>query len=296
MKANPTRRAPDAENGTDKDIPLICPVCEQPLSWGDRVCLCPQGHSFDLAKEGYVNLLLSHHSRSRHPGDNAEMVQARRRFLDSGAFTPLSELVQSKVRQLLERGEMDALGGVMDSGCGEGYFLAALRDVVTGPLYGVDVSKEAIRLAARRHKGPRWIISNVMRRIPFADDSLDIVLSVLAPRNVEELARVLKPSGSLVLVVPGPNHLLELRSRLMADAGNFEAKADAAVDRCAPRFAMQHKIPLTYEVLLNSNLLTDLVQMTPLFWRSTREAKADVGRLDELRVTMSFALLTFTLI
>jgi 23S rRNA (guanine745-N1)-methyltransferase len=296
MKPSPTARTTDARRKTEGALPLICPVCEQTLSWGDRACVCPQGHSFDLAREGYLNLLLSNLRRSKHPGDNADMVQARRRFLDCGAFAQLSELIQSEVRQLLAGWEGDRRVNMADLGCGEGHFLGALQGVVTGPFYGVDVSKEAIRVAARRHRSSRWVVANVMRRIPFACDSLDIILSVLAPRNVEELARILEPNGSLLLVVPGPNHLLELRSRLMADTGNFQTKADAAVELCAPRFAIRHKRSLTYEVLLKRDLLADLVQMTPLFWRSTREAKGDMGSLDELRVTMSFVLLAFTLI
>jgi 23S rRNA (guanine745-N1)-methyltransferase len=293
MKPRVAQGSPVVALATDQKLALVCPVCEQPLSWGEQACACAQGHSFDLAREGYVNLLLSHCRRSDHPGDSVDMVQARRRFLDSGAFTRLSELLQSEVRQRLARGETAGYN-VVDAGCGEGYFLGALQEAVTGACYGVDVSKEAIRLAARRYRSSRWVVANVMRRMPFASNSLDVVLSVLAPRNVEEFSRVLKPAGLLVVVVPGPDHLLELRTRLMAEAGDFQAKADAAIDFCAPRFALQQKKSLTYEVVLNKNLLTDLVQMTPLFWRSTRQAKTGIGGLEELRVTMSFALLVFT--
>ncbi len=280
---------------TYKNLPLVCPVCEQLLSWGDRVCLCAQGHSFDVAKEGYLNLLLSHCRRSKHPGDNADMVLARRRFLDSGAFVQLSELIQSEVSQLPAVRDAAKSVNIVDAGCGEGYFLGSLQKVVASPSYGVDVSKEAIRLAARRHKSSRWIVANVMRRMPFACDSLDMILSVLAPRNVEEFARVLKPDGSLMLVVPGPNHLFELRSLLKAEPGDFLAKADEAIKLCAPPFTFRHKNSLTYDVLLSRDLLTDLVQMTPLFWRSTNEAKADISRLDELRVTIDFVLLMLAL-
>lgn len=294
MKPSPTEKTTDVRGRTEGAIPLICPVCEQSLSWGDRTCVCPKSHSFDLAKEGYLNLLLSNLRRSKHPGDNADTVQARRRFLDCGAFAQLSELIQSEVRQLLAEREGDRGVNMADLGCGEGHFLGALQEDVTGPLYGVDVSKDAVRVAARRHKSSRWVVANVMRKIPFACDSLDIILSVLAPRNVEEFARIIEPNGSLLIVVPGPNHLLELRTRLMADAGKFETKAGSAVELCAPRFAIRHKRSLTYEVLLKRDLLADLVQMTPLFWRSTRAAKDDMGSLDELRVTMSFVLLVLT--
>ncbi|MBT7298751.1 MAG: methyltransferase domain-containing protein [Victivallales bacterium] len=295
MTSGSTRKNPAIREASEGDLPLICPVCAQPLSWGDRACLCAQGHSFDLAKEGYANLLLSHHRRTKSPGDSAEMVQARRRFFDSDAFAQLSTCIQDEVRRLIAGWDAQRKVTILDSGCGEGHFLGALQDIVADPAYGVDVSKDAIRLAARRYKDSRWVVANAMRHMPFADNSLDIVLSVLAPRKVAELARVLKPDGFLLVVVPGPNHLLQLRSRLTADARDFQAKADAAVEFCASRFALDRKESLTYEVLLGRELLTDLVQMTPLFWRSTRAAKADLSRLAELRVAVDFVLLTFAL-
>lgn len=293
MTPPPAESPPDAGTEIDKHSPLICPVCEQALSWDDRICVCARGHSFDLAREGYVNLLLSHHRRSRHPGDSADMIRARRRFFDSGAFDRVAGLVRDEVQRLLARRETGGRVHIVDAGCGEGYFLGALQQGPTCSSYGVDVSKEAVRLAARQHKGPHWIVANVMRRIPFAGDSIDLVLSVLAPRNVGEFARILKTAGHLVLIVPGPNHLAELTARLMADAQDFQSKADEAVALCAPYFGALHKRLLTFEVMLSRELLSDLVQMTPLFWRSSRKAKARIDNLDKLRVTISFVLLTF---
>ena len=242
-----------------------------------------------------MNLLLSNLRRSSRPGDSADMVRARRRFLDAGAFSQLAALLQSEARDLSLQWDTSAGVDIVDAGCGEGHFLGAMEKVVSGSLFGVDVSKEAVRLAARRYRRPRWVVSNVMRRLPFARESLNMILSVLAPRNVEEFARVLKPDGFLVIVVPGPDHLIELRSRLMADHGDCRDKADATVELCAPRFVLRQRKPIVNRVCLDGELLRDLVQMTPLFWRSTRDAKADGARLDELQVTTSFVLLTFDL-
>ena len=267
-------------------MPLLCPTCEGALSWGDHACLCPQGHSFDLAKEGYVNLLLSHCRRSKHPGDDANMVQARRRIFDHGAFSPLTELIKEEVCR-----QMSGPSNILDAGCGEGHFLGALGKVLTGSLFGIDVSKDAVRNAARRHPGVRWIVANIMRRLPFADDSLDVILSVLAPRNAKDFARVLKTGGALVIVVPGPQHLVELRSRLMAHAGDYEKKGAEAIEACAPHFVDQHKSELTYELSADQAVLNDLIQMTPLFWRSTQSAKSKVQELDGLKITMNFVLL-----
>ncbi len=263
--------------------PLRCPVCENPLTQDTQTCRCETGHSFDPAKEGYINLLLSHQRRSSHPGDDDKMIQARRRFFDSGAFDPLKKLLADSA--IINR---KSAMSILDCGCGEGCFLGAL----TGIRFGVDISKEAIRCAAKRYKDANWIVANAMRKLPFADHSMDVILSVLAPRNPEEFARILKPDGALILGVPGPNHLIELRSRLAANAGDFEEKADEAAAKCAPHFKETHRELLSYQQTLSAAQLADLIQMTPIFWCSSPEEKAAVQRLNQLTVTVSFVLLT----
>jgi 23S rRNA (guanine745-N1)-methyltransferase len=265
--------------------PLICPVCETPLDWNEKECRCANGHSFDLAKEGYLNLLLSHQRKSNHPGDDAKMIQARRRFFDSGAYNPFVELVAKSAI-------VNRQSTILDCGCGEGRFLGALSESHEGSFIGVDVSKEAVRCAAKRYRKAKWIVANAMRQLPFADHSLDVILSILAPRNPEEFVRILKPDGTLILGVPGANHLIELRSRLAANAGDFEEKADEAAAKCAPHFSEMHRELLSYEWTLNAAQIADLIQMTPIFWCSSPEAKAEVQRLDQLTVTVSFVLLT----
>ncbi len=262
---------------------LICPVCAEPLQLEERTYRCANNHSFDLAKEGYVNLLLSHQRKSKNPGDDKAMIQARRRFFDSGAFDPLTTLISKSAI-----GNRQSSMSTLDCGCGEGHFLGAL----SGPRFGVDVSKEAIRCAAKRYKDITWIVANGMRELPVADDSMDCILSVLAPRNIEEFARILKPNGQLTLGVPGPNHLIELRSQLTDHADDFEEKADEAVTKCAPQFAETHRESLSYSQLLNCEQIADLIQMTPIFWNSSPEAKEKVQQLNELTITVSFALLT----
>ena len=263
--------------------PVICPVCREPLQLEERTYRCSNGHSFDLAKEGYVNLLLSHQRKSKNPGDDKAMIQARRRFFDSGAFDPLAKLIQHSTPHVPH-------STILDCGCGEGHFLGAL----SGARFGVDVSKEAIRCAAKRYKEATWIVANGMRELPFADESMDVILSVLAPRNIEEFSRILKPDGQLILGVPGPNHLIELRSQLTNHAGDFEEKADEAVKKCAPQFEETNRESLRFPQLVNCEQIADLIQMTPIFWNSSPEAKEKVRQLDELTVTVSFVLLSLT--
>ena len=309
--------------------PLICPVCETPLTWSAKECRCANGHSFDPAKEGYLNLLLSHQRRSAHPGDDAAMIQARRRFFDSGAYSPLKELIAKSATETKSswaprmRGNEVAISNhqspisILDCGCGEGTFLGALSKMLpqsgsvgdvapplnsepigraslserAAQLFGIDISKEAIRCAAKRYKDASWIVANGMRKLPFADSSMDVILSILAPRNPEEFARVLKPDGKLILGVPGPNHLIELRSQLAANAGDFEEKADEAAAKCAPLFSESHRELLSYQQTLSAEQIADLIQMTPIFWCSSPEAKECIRKLDQLKITVSFTLL-----
>jgi 23S rRNA (guanine745-N1)-methyltransferase len=268
--------------------PVICPVCETPLTWAGKECHCTNGHSFDPAKEGYLNLLLSHQRKSNHPGDDANMIQARRRFLDSGVYNPLAHAVRELTSNLKSKAQGLKPFYILDCGCGEGYFLSALN----GTRFGVDISKEAVRCAAKRYKDVNWIVANGMRNLPFSEHSLDVILSILAPRNPAEFARILKPDGALILGVPGPNHLIELRSRLTANAGDFEEKADEAAAKCAPHFVEKHRELLSYQQTLNAAQIADLIQMTPIFWCSSPEAKAGVQQLEELAITVSFVLLT----
>lgn len=266
--------------------PLLCPVCGASLSPNEKMYGCPNGHPFNIAKEGYVNLLLSHQRKSKNPGDDADMIMARRRFFDSGAYDPLTELLthspifyQKKI-------------SVFDSGCGEGHLLGALSEKYTGFFCGADIAKKAVQIASKRYKKATWIVANGMRQIPIANDSMDVILSILAPRNNEEFSRILKPDGALIIGVPGPNHLIELRKQLQFTSGDFKEKADEAVAKCVPHFSETNREQLSFEQTLHNEQIADLIQMTPIFWRCSPEAKAAVMKLDQLTVTISFTLLT----
>lgn len=247
---------------------------------------CENGHPFNVAKEGYINLLLSHQRKSKTPGDDPKMVMARRRFFDSGAYAPLTELV-SKAPAFCQK-ELS----VLDCGCGEGQLLGALSEQSEGFFCGIDISKKAVQMASKRHKKATWLVANSMRDIPIADASMEVILSVLAPRNNTEFLRILKPGGTLLIGVPGPNHLIELRQQLQFTSGDFKEKANEAAEKCAPQFIETHREVLSFKQTLDKEQIADLIQMTPLFYRSSEEAKANVMKLDQISVTVSFTLLT----
>ncbi|MUK01102.1 methyltransferase domain-containing protein [Vibrio cholerae] len=185
---------------------LQCPVCDHPLLLLDSTLGCEHGHRFDAARQGYVNLLTG--KGSPFDGDTADMVEARANFLGSGHYAPLRDAV---VAAALRGSSSPAVA--LDAGAGTGYYLEGLVSAAPG-VYPValDISKTALRRAARRIPSGVSIVWDVWRKLPLADRSVDVLLNVFAPRNAAEFARVLAPGGSLVVVTPRPGHLAGLEA------------------------------------------------------------------------------------
>ena len=183
---------------------LTCPVCTLALLDVGRTLACERGHRFDAARQGYVNLLTG--KGSPFEGDTAEMVAAREAFLGSGHYAPLRESV---VAAAVRGAGVPAVA--LDAGAGTGYYLEGLAAAVPGLFpVALDISKIALRRAARRLPGGVSIVWDVWRPLPLADSSVDVLLNVFAPRNVGEFVRVLAPGGRLVVVTPRPGHLAGL--------------------------------------------------------------------------------------
>ena len=179
---------------------LLCTVrqCHQPLNWERRRVICPRGHSFDIARSGYLNLLQPQERRARTPGDSPEAVAARRHFVDRGYAAPLLDAVR----------ECIAGESILDAGCGEGYYLGSI-----GRGFGIDISTAAIDLAARRYPQCQWVVANADRFVPYADASFDVVMSITGRMNPAEFRRVLKRGGRLLIAVAAPDDLRELHRR-----------------------------------------------------------------------------------
>ena len=185
---------------------LLCTVrdCRLPLTREPRRLVCPRNHSFDIARNGYINLLQPQDRRSRHPGDTPEAVAARRRLHDRGVTAPLLQSISG----LLAPQSNDT---VLDAGCGDGFYLGSLAAQTGLDAHGIDISIPAITAAARRYLNCQWIVANADRLLPFADASFSLVLSITARRQPAEFRRVLRPGGRLLIAIPAPNDLIELR-------------------------------------------------------------------------------------
>ncbi|EED35816.1 rRNA (guanine-N(1)-)-methyltransferase [Luminiphilus syltensis NOR5-1B] len=267
---------------------LRCPLDHLPLESEGGVLRCANQHSFDIATQGYVNLLGAQHKRSRDPGDTKEMVAARHRFLEAGYYQPLSDHL---VHWLQSELQADSL--VVDAGCGEGYYLRELRQHFLDAgqpeprIVGFDISKWAVQRAARRFPATWMVASN--RNIPLADNSVDVVLDVFGFPNVEEFSRVLKSSGFLVRVQAAPKHLLELRRIIYA---KIESKD--VVNSEPPGFARHSGARVTYDIdHLGSEGIGDLLLMTPHLFRASAEGKRRAAGLQVLAVTVDVSVDVF---
>ncbi len=238
-----------------------CPLCHARLTRSEKSYACPQGHQFDMAKEGYVNLLPVQHKRSRDQGDSSEMMQARLAFLDAGHYQPLREAVA----QLLEDNLTDSAAGVLDIGCGEGYYTARFAQVAQekgAQTFGLDVSKVAIRAAAKRYSGVTFCVAS-SHRLPFDNASMDAVIRIYAPCKAQELARVIKPGGWVITVTPGPRHLMELKGLIYDDV-----RLHAPHSEQLAGFTLKQEQTLAYEMNLAGGGAVALWQMTAGGWRA----------------------------
>ncbi|MEL7508491.1 MAG: putative RNA methyltransferase [Cyanobacteria bacterium J06554_1] len=247
-----------------------CPICSSPLSKTGRAFRCRTGHTFDIAKEGYVNLLPANRKRSLEPGDNAEMVSARSRFLGAGYYKTLADELVNLI---------DQPRCLADLGCGEGYFTAALCEVAR-EVYGLDISKVAVRAACKQSRA-RFVVASTMR-LPFLSKVFDAVTVIMAPTS-PDIPRVLKKGALLCRVSPGERHLVELRElayREVRAVKQPRMDIDGLTNVGCER--------VRFDTLLKSDGLIDLIAMTPMQFRTSKDFQEQVSQLDELCVTADF--------
>lgn len=244
-----------------------CPLCHQPLYLADPLLSNPQwrcenNHQFDKAKEGYVNLMPVQHKRSKQPGDSAEMMQARRAFLEGGYYQPL----QQRIVELLARVLPADTGTLLDIGCGEGYYTGGIAEHLSQQrsisVYGLDIAKVAVRSAAKRYPAVSFCVAS-SHRLPFNDGSFEAVLRIYAPCKAEELARVVKPQGIIVTVSPGARHLYQLKQQVYQQVQLHEEN-----NQQIEGFICEKEEQLAYVMMLPSEQAANLLQMTPFAWRA----------------------------
>lgn len=262
---------------------LRCPLCHQALEAGEKTARCAQGHSFDRAREGYFNLLPVQKKNSLDPGDDAEMVAARHDFLEAGFYAPFRDTLAALIAPLRP-------GHLLDSGCGEGWYSSAFA-TLSNKTTAFDISKNAIRRAAKRSRNISWLVAS-SSDIPLQDDCVDVLTAIFSPVTTEEAARVMKPGATLLIAAPGEKHLWELREALYEEVRAHHADKWQEELACCFHIHSETRVQFTLE-LPDSKSLNQLLKMTPHYWRAVRERRNAVEQLSRLSTQADFRILRF---
>jgi len=257
-----------------------CPICKSNLELNNRSLVCINRHCFDLAKEGYVNLLRVNSKKSKDPGDNSNMMMARRAFLESGHYNPLAE----KLTEIIEKKTTNTEATVLDLGCGEGYYTGYIKNRnKTINMLGLDISKVAVRYASKRYKDISFCVASAFE-LPIADNKLDIILRVYAPSSESELQRVIKEGGYLITVTPGERHLYQLREVIYKEIHNHnESNKEIA------NFNLEEKIKLKYTLDISDvDVVKKLLEMTPFRWKISEDDKDKLYKMSHWKIDCDF--------
>lgn len=241
---------------------------------------CKNSHSFDIAKEGYVNLLVG--GKGQH-GDNKMMLLGRRTFLESGFYSILKDAVCHALKK-----HVKADGVILDVGCGEGYYTAGIKEALpSATVYGFDVSREAVRLAAKRKCGHFFVGSAY--DVPMCTDSADAVTLLFSPLCLEEILRVLKKGGIFVTAVPAERHLWGLK-KVLYDKPYQNTPEDGVPDG----FTLLSRMRLEDEIAVKGqDVIHALFSMTPYFYKTSREGHERLEGLEELKTEIAFELFVY---
>ncbi len=253
---------------------LICPICHLPLEWAGKNCRCGRGHSFDVARQGYVNLLPVQQKRSLHPGDTREQVLSRRAFLETGAYQPIVEAVCTALS--------GCSGPVLDVGCGEGYYAVRVAQALQAELTGLDISKEAVRCAAAQYKDGRWICGTAAH-LPVADGSVGVLMSMFALTMPQEFRRVLREDGVFLQVLAAQDHLMGLKSIIYPELLLKEKDSIPTL----PGFTLVSSKAVKFQFIAEGEQIRNLLSMTPHFWRISKEGAKRLEATEKLTDTAS---------
>ncbi|MGI5998969.1 MAG: putative RNA methyltransferase [Lutispora sp.] len=272
-----------------------CPVCSKPLSKGEKQYFCNKNHSFDIARKGYVNLLLPSHIGSGDPGDSKEMLQSRREFLNKGYYEKFSDQLNNIIVNNISDMYKGSSVSILDAGCGEGYYISRLKNNLTNldsienlNIYGIDVSKPAIHYASGRDKDIFFAVASTYH-IPILNNSIDYIICIFAPRDEEEFLRILNKEAKLIVAAPGANHLLDLKKAIYGDSELIGQKGTVGKG-----FKLLYQVNVSYHIHLESTQdILNLLTMTP-YIRHTSEAEMEkLKSLDSLKTVVDFNIMVY---
>lgn len=264
---------------------FICPVCRKRLEKKDNSLFCSSGHCFDFSKGGYVNLLTKGGKKGH--GDDKLMVKARRDFLSKGYYAHLRERVCGEAEKYAENG-----CSLLDSGCGEGYYTSGLCDALGNnqgnEIYGIDVSKEALKMAAKTCPQVHFAVASAYC-MPFEDNSFDMITSLFAPLAIQEFYRLLKNNGVFITVIPLENHLFSLK-KAVYDVPYLNKPQNTDLNG----FELISSAELKKEIRLScSEDILNLFMMTPYYYKTSSKDQEKLSRIEKLDTETEFMILTY---
>lgn len=267
---------------------FICPVCGKPLETKDSSLVCSGGHCYDIARAGYVNLLMSNQSGAKRHGDDALMVGARASFLARGHYAPLLEAVCETAL-----GCVEGCPVIVDAGCGEGYYTAGLsaylaENGIAAGIAGIDISRDALRRAARRDENLQLAVASVFH-MPVASKSADLILSIFAPVAPEQFRRILKPEGSLLCVVPLERHLWGLKQAVYD-----KPRLNPPEPKPPEGFRLEAGRDVRYRLSLSGEEARELFAMTPYMYKTGERDQAKLAALDSLETEVEFGIRVYS--
>ncbi len=259
---------------------LSCPVCGSDFETKNKSLVCENGHCFDTSKEGYTNLLSGKSKSGDLIGDNKSMALSRQAFLNKGYFGCLANGIADYFLSLKKENPV-----MLDICCGEGYYSGEILKKLKGELYGFDLSREMVRLASKRKLDASFFVAN-LSHIPLKSECTDLAFHLFAPFHESEFSRILKKDGFLLTVVPGENHLFELKEKVYEKPYRNDEKLPETES-----LVLFEKFKVTEKIQLTSNEdIQSLFKMTPYFYRTSKEDKAKLDLLESLETTVDFVV------
>ena len=271
---------------------VLCPVCQTPVTTTEDGGVCRKGHRFDRARSGYMHLLPANRKHAKNPGDDKLMVDARRKFLDKGYYRPLADTVSRLAGEWLANLPHQT-PCVLDAGCGEGYYTTLLYDALCQrglepDILGVDISKLALDKAAKRQKAIFYVVASVFH-LPAPDACCDLLCSLFSPYCSEEYQRVIRPGGAMLLVIPGENHLWELKQAIYERPYKNQVKPFALEGFTLLDHMQVHDIIY----LAEHNDIENLFKMTPYYYKTSEQDQARLLGRGELTTQIEFEVLLY---
>lgn len=274
---------------------LMCPICKQELIFKDKTLKCINNHSFDLAKKGYCNLLLANQHHSDRSGDEKEMILSRKRFLNSKKYDLLKNAIYDTLKNLIIKFNINQ-PLILDLGCGEGYYTTyfheKLKEEFDISTYGLDLSKQAINECSIRknflHLSDIFFVIGNMSYLPFLNEKADIILNCFSKIEINEFARTLKSKGIFIRILPGSNHLLEMKQILYKDVRlNLEKENEFN------EFDLLEEKIYEGKINLNNQEINDLFTMTPYYYKSPKDTSNLLKNMESLETTIEFKFLIY---